>query len=192
MSFKSILPLILFVFLSLNSFNQAKEEDYEEPLKFKSFKERLYTGGNFSANFSSLTYIDIAPIVGYRITEDFSMGLGGKYVYIGYNSVPRTSTSIYGGSTFARYLILENFLAHTEFQALSVQVQEPFTGLLKRKLVPIGLVGGGYKQSLGGSSYMQIMLLYDVIGDNNSPYAGTSPFGLRSKLYMRAGVTIGL
>ena len=143
-------------------------------------------------SFGTFTYIDIAPIVGYNVTEDFSVGLGGKYVYIGYNSTPRTSTSIYGGSLFSRYLFLENFLAHAEFQALSVQVPEPFTGKLKRRLTPIGLVGGGYRQSMGGSSYMQIMLLYDIIGDKNSPYRGTSPFGITSRLYISAGITIGL
>lgn len=192
MSIKYFIPLIILLTLSLTSFSQAREDDTEEPIEYKSFKERLYTGGNFSASFGTFTYVDVSPIIGYMVTEDFSVGLGGKYVYIGFNGTPRSSTSIYGGSTFTRYLILENFLAHAEFQALSVKVQEPFTGELKRKLIPVGLVGGGYKQSMGGSSYFQIMLLYDVIGDKNSPYRGTSPFGVNSRLYMQAGITIGL
>jgi hypothetical protein len=192
MRIKHFLPLITLFFISIAGFNQAREKDTEEPMEYQSFKERLYTGGNLSMSFGTFTYVDIAPIVGYRVTEDFSVGLGGKYVYIGYNSTPRTSTSIYGGSIFSRYLFLENFLAHAEFQGLNVEVRETFTGQIKRKLVPISLVGGGYKQSLGGSSYMQIMLLYDVIGDKNSPYQGTSPFGITSRLYISAGITIGL
>lgn len=192
MKFKHILSVILILFLSFNGINQAREDNNDEPMEYKSFGERLYTGGNLSMSFGTFTYIDIAPIVGYNVNQDFSIGLGGKYVYIGYNSTPRTSTSIYGGSLFSRYLFLENFLAHAEFQALSVQVPEPFTGQLKRRLTPIGLVGGGYKQSMGGSSYMQIMLLYDIIGDKNSPYRGTSPFGITSRLYISAGITIGL
>jgi hypothetical protein len=181
-----VLILITLAFINTN-FSQAEESEPE----FTSFKDRLYTGGNLSLNFGTITYIDVSPILGYKITEDFSVGAGIKYVYIGYNTAPRTSTSMYGGSWFTRHLFLENFLAHAEFEAISLKTREPFTGKIKREIVPIALVGGGYKQSLGGSSYLQIMLLYDLIGDNNSPYAGTSPFGIQSRLYVRGGITIG-
>jgi hypothetical protein len=187
---KSIILLSLFC-ISFSSFSQAREDDFDDNLKGRRFLDRLYTGGNIGANFGTLSYfVDVSPILGYRVTKDFSVGIGAKYMYLGLTGVPNSGTSIYGGSIFSRYLFLKNFLAHAELETINLPVQNQFSGEIKREWVPIGLVGGGYRQSIGGVSYIQLMLLYDVIGDPRNPYA--SPFGPQSRLYFRGGITIGL
>lgn len=188
-----LIPSLFFaLFLIVNtSLSQAREDDIEDPgMSGKRFVDRLYTGGNIGLSFGTFTYVDVSPILGYRITRDFSAGIGLKYVYLAFNGTPRSTLSMYGGSVFARYLFLQNFLAHTELETVNLPVQSAFTGEVKREWVPVGLIGGGYRQSIGGSSYIQFMLLYDVIGDPRSPYV--SPFGPQSRLYFRGGITIGL
>lgn len=177
---------VSIVFISSISFAQAREEEPDN-IDGLSFKDRLYTGGNLGLSFGTFTFVDVSPILGYRITKDFSAGIGAKYIYSAFNGTPRTSVSMYGGSLFSRYLFLENFLAHTEFEMINMPLQQPFTGEVKREWIPIGLVGGGYRQGFG-NSYFQIMLLYDLIGDERNPYV--SPFGPQSRLYLRTGITI--
>lgn len=195
MSMKKFYPKVVLLLLLLNVFSnicsQAREDNFEDDPKGRRFVDRLYTGGNIGANFGTLSYfVDVSPILGYRVTRDFSVGIGAKYMYLGLTGVPNSGTSIYGGSVFSRYLFLKNFLAHAELETVNLPVQNQFSGEINREWVPIGLVGGGYRQSIGGFSYIQLMLLYDVIGDPRNPYL--SPFGPQSRLYFRGGITIGL
>lgn len=188
---------LLLVLLSLSTivYSQAREdvEFDENDVENASFFNRLYTGGNVSFNiFNNTTYFDISPIIGYRVTNEFSAGVGLKYIYIGSNQQPRFSTSMYGGSLFARYLFFENFIAHTEFEMINLELSDPLTAEVSREWVPLALVGGGYRSNIGGRSYIQIMLLYDIIGDERNPYRFSSPFGQNSNLYIRGGITIGI
>lgn len=184
--------LLSFCFLlPALQFSQAREiEVDEDDFSMRSFKDRFYTGGNIAFQVvNNVFFLDVSPIFGYEITKNFSSGIGLKYSYIRQGGNPPWSTSIYGGSVFSRYLITANTLAHTEFEMINLDVFEIGTGFV-RKWVPVWLVGGGYRQSLGGRSYFQIMLLYDIINDKNNPYQ--SPFGPQIPLYIRGGITIGI
>jgi hypothetical protein len=88
---------------------------------FNSFKERLFFGGNVGAWFGSTTYVNISPLVGCKITKQFSLGAGVTYNYFSqsYQGQKYTST-IYGGNGFARYLIFENLFAQVGWDRLSV------------------------------------------------------------------------
>ncbi len=156
----------------------------EEDLSLLSFKDRLYTGGNFWGSFGTFTNLEISPMLGYRITNDYSVGVGIKYNYFRRNVAPTFSASIYGGSAFTRYIFLERIVAHAEFELLSVQRNFGVPSS-ERLLVPIGLVGGGFS-----SNGFQLMLLYDLIGHPNNPYLGT--FGPNSRIYLRAGFLFNL
>jgi len=114
------------------------------------------------------------------------VGVGAKYNFYSVNQSngTRFSTSVYGGSLFTRYVFLDKFVAHAEFEALNVELFNTRTAG-ERRWVPIGLVGGGY-----ASNGFQIMLLYDLIGDKNNPYQGT--FGADSRVYLRIGFLFNL
>ena len=186
---KNNLLLLFSFFLLVNqhSFAQYDTEDEtteaieEEDLNELSFKDRLYFGGNLGLSFGTFTQVNISPIVGYRVTNDFSAGVGVKYDYLGFTGSPSYSLSTYGGSAFARYSIIENLFAYTEFEMLNIE----FYGLPEREWVPIGLIGAGYN-----FRPIQIMLLYDLIGDKRNPYL--SPLGNQSQLYVRFGAVFGL
>ncbi|MEN8838973.1 MAG: hypothetical protein ABF238_00535 [Flavobacteriales bacterium] len=181
---------LCFVFLagSFNSFSQY-DPDYadedKEDLAGLPFKERLYTGGNFWANFGTFTNLEISPLLGYRITSDYSVGVGLKYNYFSDRRFsPALTSSIYGGSVFTRYRFLDKLVAHAEFEMLNVSDFSSITSS-GRIWVPIGLVGGGY-----ASNGFQILALYDLIDDRNNPYLGT--FGADSRIYLRIGFLFNL
>lgn len=185
LKFLFLVMLILPVCVSYSQYDPDYNSDDEEELSELDFKDRLYTGGNFWGQLGTITNIEIAPIVGYRITEEYSVGVGAKYNYYRINPLngPAVSTSIYGGSVFTRYILLEQFVAHAEFETLNVELLNNST--IERRWVPIALVGGGYS-----NNGFQVMLLYDLINDRNNPYFGS--FGAESRVYLRLGFLFNL
>lgn len=183
-----IIFLVLFFIPASISFSQYDPDynsDDEEELSDLDFVDRLYTGGNFWGQLGTTTSLEIAPILGYRITEEYSVGVGIKYNYyrINYRTGPALSTSIYGGSIFTRYILLDQFIAHAEIETLNVELLN--NSSIERRWVPIALVGAGYSHN-----GFQIMLLYDLINDRNNPYFGT--FGPDSRVYVRVGFLFNL
>jgi hypothetical protein len=140
------------------------------PKDFDSFKERLYFGGNVGAWFGSTTYIYLQPLVGCKITKQFSIGGGFTYNYFSqtYGGKKYTS-SIYGGNAFARYLILENFFAQVGWDKLSVP--DYTTGLINsRTWVDNILVGGGYRQAFSERGSFVAAIFYNINQTPLSPY----------------------
>ncbi|MBK7910954.1 MAG: hypothetical protein KA193_12825 [Bacteroidia bacterium] len=142
------------------------------PSEGDRFIDRVFFGGNFGLQFGTQTIIEIAPIVGYRLTDRLAAGVGGKYIYYRYRSAPfEYSTNMYGGSVFARYNILENLFAYTEYEILNLDAPDPLNPYrLRRTNVTSVFVGGGYRQMLGNNSSLNLMLLYNLNESTNSPY----------------------
>ena len=133
-------------------------------------ENRIFTGGDFGMQFGSQTYIQIAPLIGYRLTEDFSAGITGKYIYYNLkNSNYNYKTNIYGGGIFTRYNILEEIFLHAEFEALSLEVPTSVYEI-NRRIVSGLFLGAGYRQFIGEFSSLNLMILFDVIEDKYSPY----------------------
>lgn len=153
----------------------------------RSFWDRVYIGGDVSLNFGTITVIGATPIIGYRVTDKFSAGVGGTYLYFSQNTgivgVGRYSTSIYGGNIFARYIITDQIIAQSEFHVLNVEAYDLELRDFARVNVPIWYVGGGYRARIGPNSFILLMALFDLIEDPNSPYANPQ---------IRGGVSIGL
>lgn len=137
-----------------------------------SFENRIFTGGDFGLQFGSSTYILVAPLVGYRITEQFSAGITGKYIYYSIKDDYAGfdySTNIYGGGVFTRYNVMEEIFLHAEFEALSMEV--PISVYeMNRRIVSGLFLGAGYRQFIGDYSSLNLMILFDVIEDKYSPY----------------------
>lgn len=140
------------------------------PKDFNTFKERLYFGGNVGAWFGSTTYINLSPLVGCKITKDFSIGVGGTYNYYSqtYNGQKFVST-IYGGNAFARYLILDNFFAQVGWDRLSIS---DYTSQIPNSRVWIDniLLGGGYRQSFSERGSFVAAIFYNINQTPLSPY----------------------
>ena len=46
-----------------------------------SVRDRIFFGGNLGFSFGDITFIEVAPLVGYRITDKLSGGLQVQYRY---------------------------------------------------------------------------------------------------------------
>jgi hypothetical protein len=141
------------------------------PSNFDTFKNRIYVGGNVGAAFGTTTYINIQPLVGFKITPKFSMGAGVTYNYYSQNYYgTRYVSTVYGGNAFARYMILDNLFAQVGWDKLSVP--DYYSGVSgARRWVDNILVGGGYRQSIGGKGSMVAAIYYNVNQTIYSPYA---------------------
>ena len=172
-----------------NDFNSTKNQ-----LSNQSFSERLYGGGNISFNiFNGWILLDASPFVGYRLTQKYSAGIGAKYIYRGFPE-QNINLSYYGGNLFSRYQLTRNFLAHVEYELLNVYETRPISlNFGERTLASMFYIGGAYSTSIGGNATVQIMLLYDLINDYNSPYRPYYIIGSSGPpILYRVGFTFGL
>ncbi len=164
----------------------AQDNEFAQP-KTKppySLTDHLVYGGNIGLNFGNVTSISVSPMVGYKVTDKFTPGIGLTYNYLRFNypGYITESTHIYGGSLWARYYILDNIFLHGEYESLNGE-WDPYVRPNYRYYLNSALIGGGYRESIGGfSSY--VLVLYNVTYSEDSPYA--------NPLVLRVGFGFGL
>ncbi len=144
-----------------------------------SFFDRVYFGGGlgFSSGTTSYsgryTYLGLYPVVGYMVTNQFSVGAAITYQHYSYPDVGQTVNQ-YGISPFARYNLGQVFL-YSEYMILSSPSYDPNS---PRKIYNRWLNGLGYQQPLGKRAALNAMALYDVLY-NSSERVFTSPWVFR-------------
>ena len=136
------------------------------------FADRLFFGRILGMQFGSdQTYVEVAPLIGYRFTDRLNGGLHLKYIYlkVHQDNYLNYSINIYGGGPFGRFFVYEGLFAHLEYEILNMEVPD-FYGGYRRENITSVFVGGGYRQMLGERSAMDIMLLYNINESTYSPY----------------------
>lgn len=187
---KNYLLFLLLVMLTVCSFAQYVEEKPSEKPKDKprtSFWERTFVGGNFGLLFGNITMIDLSPNAGYKITENFSAGVGITYIYYNYPRY-KYSTNIYGGRVFTRYNFLENFLLHTEYEILNMELINILDLKRERINYPRLLLGGGFRQNIGTNSSLMLLVLFNVLDDTE--YVNKYRFSMPNP-DVRVGISVG-
>jgi hypothetical protein len=173
--------------------NKASNDNKENSLKGTPFKDRLFTGGNVGFNiYNSFLLLDLAPIVGYKVNENFGIGVGAKFSLIKDLNTKQSNT-YYGGSIFGRHKIYNGIFAHSEFEILNAYNRDPNSiNYGERAPAFVWFTGLGY--SSGGAISISGMLLYDLIDHPNSPYRNQYLFrsGFSyTPIILRIGVNIG-
>jgi len=177
---KIFLVALLFCFCAYNLSAQVGE------IEGSDWKDRIYFGGNLGLQFGTITNVEVSPLVGYRINERLSAGLGISYIYykIDFDSGPDFETNIYGGRIFGRYNITEQFFAQAEFESLNLEYVDRDTDRIIRDWVPGAFIGGGFFQPIGRNAGFSAMALYNLIyDDEKSPY--------NDPLVLRIGFSVG-
>lgn len=187
---------LLFLSLSLVSFSSYSFDykthflpnlEAKETLAPKKFDpEKLTYGGNFGATFGTLTYVDISPFIGYRLTDDWLAGVGVSYIYYRQriSSNYTYQTHLYGGRLFSQYSILDNVFVHGELEALNFEYYDFLSGRDGRAWYVTPLIGGGYSQPIGANASLRIMALYALNSQNpKSPYYG-NPLVFRIGIFL--------
>jgi hypothetical protein len=131
--------------------------------------DKAFFGGDLGLQFGDITYINIAPIMGYHLTERFGAGAGPIYTYLKYRGYP-TPFNSYGGRVFSQYKIMENVLGYGEYQLLNTRIYDASLDKVLDVTMPALLLGGGYIEEVGQNSSFNIMILYNVMADKYSYY----------------------
>gem|GEM_PF-100564 len=181
---------------------QTERQAYDSPdsLQNQTFSQRLVKGANFWLGLQP-AYIDISPILGYRITTNLQAGIGATYIY--YNGLEpyydvngilqyyRIQGSMYGGRLYAEYDFAKNaltmngrFFAHVEYEDLNVSNPAAITGLPERTWFYSQYVGLGYRSAIGKKAFFNLSVLFNI---NYNQFANINPNG--SQIIERIGIT---
>jgi len=169
---------------------------YSTPPKAKSdWKKKIYVGGYFGLSFgSNYSSVDISPIVGYRITKDFSMGVGVIYNYYSFETwnpivgeTQKYSFNNWGGRINANYVLFNLIALGAEYQFINAERVSGYddfgSPIYTKDPINILFVGGGISRRVGGNTSMYIMAYYDLLQDQYSPYG--------DQIVWRIGVSAG-
>jgi hypothetical protein len=155
----------------INAVRDTQVQQERPPLKSK-----LYYGGYINLSFGKYTVIGAEPMVGYKITPKLSAGVKIRYDYIKDKRYTSTyTTSNYGGSIFTRYRIIPALYLHAEYAAYNYELYYA-SEVSERKWIPFLFLGAGYSQRVGGNTWLNIQILFDVLQNSNSPYNSWEPF----------------
>lgn len=180
---KSILSLIfLTISLVFTAQDYVEEDSTSTSTRNYDLLEHLYFTGSMSLQFGTINVIGANPGVGYKITDNFSAGIGATYFRIkqtGFNPY-----SYYGANLFAKYIIMDNFFIQSEYHLLNLEVLTTTENynIGDRATIPFLYFGGGYRQEVGGGVYFIISALWDVIEKPESPFINP---------LIRGGISVG-
>ena len=201
---KKALQLFLLVAVLMTAFTTSADAQRKKKKKSSrtddyfddkgTFKDRLWYGADVSLGFAGLNgqssfSAGIAPMVGYKLTENFSVGPRLEVLYTGarINNAPNPDVKFnatnYGLGAFTRLKILQMYFLQFEYQALSEDnpvlnaggfpTYDPTTNSLitDRSTASHYYIGGGYSSSMGLIGF-QATILWDLseeFSSNNIP-----------------------
>ena len=172
--FAKLFTLVIIVLVSFNfdaeaqrdrnKNNRNNTEDYFDESGVGSF--RFWYGGGIGLNFgsglnSSQFNFSISPIVGYKVTPEFSIGprveLSYSHIRVGAgNNVERFNFLDYGVGAFSRYKLFPQFFAHAEYQIESRRFTDG-----TRDSRNNFFLGGGYTS--GGQIGYEVSILWNFL-----------------------------
>jgi len=161
---KLLLILSLWLYNSI-LFGQTDSRDTLNRDNKTPLKHRIELGGNFGLQFGQVTLIDVSPLIGYRLTEHITIGVGGSYMYFNDRYYQMKST-ILGGRAFGRYYIVKNIFLHAEYEVLNGD----WLYDSKRFNIESVFGGGGFSQRIGANSYFTLVVLWNFNDSYYSPY----------------------
>jgi hypothetical protein len=176
MKFNTVLTFLFCIIFSLGSLTPGAYGQRDNRGEEKRLIDKLWFGGNIGlgfngSQFNRVFFIGLAPMVGYKITDDWSVGprldlsythirqsIGGNVEKLGFVNV--------GAALFTRYKVFNNFFAHLESGLNNI----PYTDrddmgnlIVVREQRITALVGVGY--TAGGG---EIVFLYDLNAPDDS------------------------
>ena len=176
--------------LALPAFAQTPEPPTEpapeSPAKPKSsVRSKFFFGGGVGAAFGAVDYVEIAPLVGFRVAPRVDLGVQPFYRW---TNASYYSTTDYGTRLFARVRIVSSFFAEADFQFTSYEYPYEYpNGSIgtTRASNSAFLAGAGYTVPLGRSAGLYFSALYDFSYDNGPNAAYDSP------VQFQVGVAVG-
>jgi hypothetical protein len=139
-------------------------------------------GGGIGLSFGDVDYISVEPVIGYRVTDEVTVGGRLIYAYRSDDRIPGGFTGRdYGASVFARWFFTKHAFLQGEYEYLSYEYPT-FSGETLRDNFGSWLLGAGWSQPISRNASFFAMGLYNLSYRENEP----SPYG--SAVIIRAGV----
>ena len=148
--------------------------------------DRWWFGGGLGFSFGGeVYYLEVEPLVGYRATDNTTVG--GGLIYRQRKDErfePTFSTNDYGASAFVRYHVIPRMFLQGEYEYLSYEFRQ-FDGSTDRDDFGSVLGGLGYSEPIGPRSGFFASMLYNFSYDDDerSPY--DSPWVVRFGIGVR-------
>jgi len=133
-------------------------------------KAQVHTGGNVSVSYDNGVFVDIAPVIGYRI-DKINAGISPVFSF---KKPDNSNQLIYAAGTriYGQYFVIENAFIHGEFQLMNNQTTTILTdgSRIHNRIWTYSLpVGAGYEYKLNAKTRVQASVLYDLLQDKNNP-----------------------
>lgn len=124
-------------------------------------------GGGVGLGFGSNSafYLQASPRVGYRLTDDLEAGVIGS---ISWQTSNYYRSTMLGVGPFANYYFARSFYVGANLQQYFIDYKDKFYDFKDHREETALYLGGGYMQRIGGSSFMQIGVMYNVLWKENS------------------------
>lgn len=159
--------IIIIIFLLSIYQALAAQTNQDKP----ELTDRFLVGGGLGLQFGTITFVELSPKIGYRITDHFAAGVGGTYKFFRDRRFDRDySTSMYGGRLFLQHDIYESFFGYGEFEILSYEGYD-MSGNISQITSENILFGAGYKQWFSRKAYAYLLLLYNINETIETPYS---------------------
>jgi hypothetical protein len=158
----------------------APAPEVDAQSRYKGFdSDNLFFGGGIGLAFGDVTYIELAPLLGYRVAPQASVGASLIYRYRNDDRYRESfSTSDYGGSLFGRYHVYQPLFVHAEIEYLSYEyVRLDFS--TERDNFTSYFLGAGVDFPIGPRSSMFLLGLYNFAYDSGEPSPYDSPWVIR-------------
>jgi len=146
-------------------------------------KENLFLGGSLALGLGTYEFnVGVSPEIGYSLNSWLDAGLVVNFNYNSIRADPyydnnyRYHTFNYGAGLFGRAYVLPFLFvtAQPEYNWISANVKDMNTGATDSYSytthAPSLLLGAGYGQRIIGQSNFYLALMFDVLGNVNSPY----------------------
>jgi hypothetical protein len=171
-------PAMIAALCVPSAFAQSSPEQrpssiYTDPASSSAAAGRWFYGGYIGASFGDVEYVEIAPMVGYRVHPRFTTGVGAFWRYRDDGRYsPSITTNDYGGSVFAQAYVTKPIFVQAEYEYTNYEY--PTTdGGTNRDSYSAFLLGVGFFKPLGGNVGFYASALYNLSYDSNdlsSPY----------------------
>ena len=160
--------LLLSFFIAFSTINAQESENQPDSAVKSRFRDRLTYNVGGGLMLGTFTNINLIPQIGYRIKPNLIAGVGANLQYIRDNfSFPSREFMVYGGNSFVRYIVNDQFFVQTEYQKL-------FSTIGNGDYV---MAGGGYTPS----RYFSISAFYLLVYPTPNIYG--QPFVVRGSFF---------
>ena len=155
---------------------QPAQQSKEPQQSGQNKNDKVYYGGNVNFSIGKYTIIGIEPMIAYKIIPKLSIGGKISYEYFkNKNYTPKKEGSNYGISAFSRLRIARRFYAHVEFSEMNYKLYNDIGDKKNRQWISFLYVGGGYSLPVTKNASLNAEVLWDVLGNDDSPYKTAEP-----------------